>query len=159
MPSSDVLLADGTIGVLRPITPEDRDDVMRLHEGLSSDERPAALLQRQQVCGAAVRRTRHGLVRRRRRCWHSGCGGTDRLVGIATAEVVEPTSAEIAFVVSDAAHGLGIATLLLEHLAAAGACRRCPAVHRRGSRGQRADAPGDEGRRVQRSPGATTTAS
>ena len=43
----------------------------------------------------------------------------DRLIGLATAEVVDPESAEIAFVVSDAAHGLGIATLLLEHLAAA----------------------------------------
>ena len=42
----------------------------------------------------------------------------DRLLGLVTAERIDRTSAEIAFVVTDSEHGLGIATLLLEHLTA-----------------------------------------
>jgi GNAT superfamily N-acetyltransferase len=45
--------------------------------------------------------------------WHES-----RLAGLATAELIDRESAEIAFVVTDSEHGLGIATLLLEHLAA-----------------------------------------
>jgi GNAT superfamily N-acetyltransferase len=44
--------------------------------------------------------------------WHQS-----RLAGLATAEFIDRESAEIAFVVTDSEHGLGIATLLLEHLA------------------------------------------
>ena len=45
-------------------------------------------------------------------------------MGLATAEVFDAESAEIAFVGPDDAHGLGIATLLLEHLAAAARAAR-----------------------------------
>ncbi len=41
------------------------------------------------------------------------------IVGFATAEVLDATTAEISFMVADAEHGQGIGTLLVEHLAAA----------------------------------------
>ena len=116
--ASDVLLADGTIGVLRPVTPDDRDDVLHLHEGLSPDNARLRFFSVSRV--AATRYVDHVMSS----CedgpvlalglWRHG-----RLDGVATAEIVDAESAEIAFVVSDAVHGLGIATLLLEHLAAA----------------------------------------
>ena len=37
VPVHDVLLADGTIAVIRSLTPEDRDQVLALHEGVSED--------------------------------------------------------------------------------------------------------------------------
>ena len=43
-----------------------------------------------------------------------------KLVALGTAEPLEDGTAEIAFLVADECHGLGIGSLLLEHLAAAG---------------------------------------
>ena len=51
--------------------------------------------------------------------WRSGCGDVDASWAWRPPRPSTCESAEIAFVVSDAVHGLGIATLLLEHLAAA----------------------------------------
>ena len=42
-----------------------------------------------------------------------------RLLALATAEPVRPDTAEVSFLVEDGRHGLGIGSLLLEHLAAA----------------------------------------
>jgi acyl-CoA synthetase (NDP forming)/GNAT superfamily N-acetyltransferase len=116
--SSDVLLADGSIGVLRPVCAADRPDVLRLHEGLSPDNIRLRFFSVSR--DAASRYVDHVMA---------SCDGgqvlalglwlQDGLAGVATAETVDAETAEIAFVVSDAAHGLGIATLLLEHLAAA----------------------------------------
>ncbi len=116
--SSDVLLADGSIGVLRPIAAADRDDVIRLHDDLSNDDvrlrffsvsRSSVTQYVEHVMTSCV----DGLV------LALGLWQRDRLVGVATAEIFDMESAEIAFVVSEEVHGLGIATLLLEHLAAA----------------------------------------
>lgn len=115
---SDVLLADGTVGVLRPVTSGDRADVVRLHEELSMENVRLRFFSVSRL--AATRYVDHvmascdGGVVLALGLWRHG-----RLVGVATAEITDAESAEIAFVVSDAAHGLGIATLLLEHLAAA----------------------------------------
>ena len=43
----------------------------------------------------------------------------DALVGLASAEQIDPGSAEVSFLVADSVHGRGLGTLLLEHLAAA----------------------------------------
>jgi acyl-CoA synthetase (NDP forming)/GNAT superfamily N-acetyltransferase len=116
--SSDVLLADGSVGVLRRITPDDRDAVARLHDALSSEN---VRLRFFSVGTFAV----HAYVEHVMASCEGGCVlalglWRDRdLRGVATAELLDAESAEIAFVVSDATHGLGIATLLLEHLAAA----------------------------------------
>jgi acyl-CoA synthetase (NDP forming)/GNAT superfamily N-acetyltransferase len=113
-----VLLADGTVGVLRPVTSSDRADVLHLHDGLSAENVRLRFFSVSRL--AATRYVDHVMAS----CdggavlalglWRHG-----ELVGVATAESTDTESAEIAFVVSDAAHGLGIATLLLEHLAAA----------------------------------------
>ena len=117
LPPSDVLLKDGTVGVVRRVSSVDRDEVALLHEGLALDSirmrfftisRVAADVYVEHVlssceCGSLLAL---GL-------WHRS-----RLAGLATAEFIDRESAEIAFVVTDHEHGLGIATLLLEHLAA-----------------------------------------
>jgi len=115
--SSDVLLADGTVGRVRRVTASDRDEVLRLHETLGTDalrlrffnlSRSAARAYADHVVTSCEDGTVLGL----------GLWRQDRLAGLATAELVDETTADIAFVVSDAEHGHGIATLLLEHLAA-----------------------------------------
>ena len=37
VPASDVLLADGTIAVIRSLRPDDRDQLLALHESVSHD--------------------------------------------------------------------------------------------------------------------------
>ena len=116
--SSDVLLADGTIGVLRPLTPGDAEELLRLHEGLSSENLRLRFFSVSRV--AAPRYVDHVIsASESGRVLALGLWRHDHLEGVATAELGDDDSAEIAFVVSDAAHGRGIATLLLEHLAAA----------------------------------------
>ena len=115
---SDVLLADGTVGRLRLVTTSDRSDVAHLHEGLSPENHRLRFFSVNRAAAPAY--VDHVMA---------SCDGGDvlalglwrrgLLVGVATAELCGAGSAEIAFVVTDAAHGLGIATLLLEHLAAA----------------------------------------
>jgi acyl-CoA synthetase (NDP forming)/RimJ/RimL family protein N-acetyltransferase len=117
--ASDVLLADGTVGVLRPVVPADRDDVVGLHESLSPENvrlrffsvsRSAATTYAEHVMATCDSGRVLALG-----VWQHG-----RLLGVASAEALDvPDAAEIAFVVSDDTHGLGVATLLLEHLAAA----------------------------------------
>jgi acyl-CoA synthetase (NDP forming)/GNAT superfamily N-acetyltransferase len=110
-------LADGTVGVLRPITADDRDDVARLHEGLSPENSRLRFFSVSKL--AAPKYVEHLMAAHGAELLALGLWRRGRLMGVATAEVSDPPSAEIAFVVSDDAHGLGIATLLLEHLAAA----------------------------------------
>ncbi len=115
---SDVLLADGTVGRLRSVTVADRDDVAGLHEGLSPENLRLRFFSVNRAAAPTyvdhVMASCEGGAVLALGLWRRGL-----LVGVATAESCGADSAEIAFVVSDAAHGLGIATLLLEHLAAA----------------------------------------
>ncbi len=115
---SDVLLADGTVGLIRPLTVGDRPAVRRLHEGLSAEN---VRLRFFSVSTFAVTTYVDHVLDS---CEDGsvlalGLWRHEHLMGLGTAEVAGPQSAEIAFVVSDQAHGLGMATLLLEHLAAA----------------------------------------
>ena len=116
---SDVLLSDGSIAVVRPMTAEDHDALVSLHDGVEDE---------------SVRRRFFTLNRDAGRSYveHLVAASGDstialvateqgRLVAVATAEVVSSDSAEVAFLVSDAARGLGLGSLLLEHIAAA--CR------------------------------------
>lgn len=116
-PSSDVLLTDGSIGVVRRVGAADVEDVERLHEELTSDNLRMRFFN-------VSRHAAHEYVTH----VMSGCDHGDvvalglwrdhHLAGLGTAELVDGQTAEIAFVVSDVEHGRGIATLLLEHLAA-----------------------------------------
>ena len=73
--SSDVLLVDGTVGVVRRLTSGDRDGVAQLHEGLSPEN---VRLRFFSVSRARRTATSNTSWRRARPepCWHSGCGGT-----------------------------------------------------------------------------------
>ena len=111
---ADVLLADGSIAVIRPLRPEDALALHELHERVSDEAirlrffsvaRHAAHAYVDHVLDdpetLALVADRHG-----------------RLVGFATAEPMTPTRSEVSFLVADDMRGHGVATLLLEHLAA-----------------------------------------
>ena len=118
VPRHDVLLADGAIAVVRPLDPaHDRAPLDALHHGATTESLRlrfftttprAADSYVEHVCTAPPEET-ITLV--------AETGG--EVVALATAEVSSPTVAEVAFLVSDALHGHGIASILLEHLAAA----------------------------------------
>ena len=114
LPPADVLLVDGSIAVVRPLTFDDGPALHELHDQVSDEAirlrffsaaRHAAhvyvdhLLADDNVLALVAER--HG-----------------QLVGLATAELLGASRAEVAFLVADDARGLGIGTLLLEHIAA-----------------------------------------
>src|SRR4051794_29438404 len=111
---ADVLLADGSIAVVRPLSAEDGPALHDLHEQVSDDAIRLRFF-------SVSRRAAHTYV-------NHVLEATDtlslvaeqhgRLVGLATAEPMSPTRAEVAFLVADHARGRGVGTLLLEHLAA-----------------------------------------
>ena len=116
---ADVLLTDGSVAVVRGVRSEDHDGLAALHEGASL----ASLRMRFFAVGLKAGHdyvehlfdpdlpTVASLVVTVR----------DRIVALGTAEPVSPDTAEVAFLVEDERHGLGLGSLLLEHLAAA--CR------------------------------------
>src|SRR5512132_3459978 len=116
-PTVDVLLADGRIATVRPVLATDQAALVKLHEDVSDDN---ARLRFFGVNHAAARRYAEHLG--------ATAGSAEvlalvavldgELVGVASAEVLDDHRAEMSVLVSDAAHGLGIGTLLLEHLAA-----------------------------------------
>jgi acyl-CoA synthetase (NDP forming)/GNAT superfamily N-acetyltransferase len=116
---ADVLLADGRIAAIRPLTPDDRDGLMTLHEA-AGDE--SLRLRFFSLSRDAARAYVDHLM--------SGSGDTvatlvatvgGTIVATAVAERIGPDVAEAAFLVADAEHRHGLGSLLLEHLAAA--CR------------------------------------
>lgn len=113
---ADVLLADGSIATIRPAAPDDVSALDALHAGISDDNlrlrfftasRAAARAYVEHLAGATD--TLILVVER-----------AGVLVAVGTAEPAGPDVAEVAFLVDDAQHGLGLGSLLLEHLAAAG---------------------------------------
>jgi acyl-CoA synthetase (NDP forming)/L-amino acid N-acyltransferase YncA len=113
---ADVLLADGTIGRVRVATPDDTEALSALHAGMSPDNLRMRFF-------SPSRRAAEEYVQHLRR--DSGplallVERQGRVVALATAEPIEPEVAEVAFVVDDTLHGVGLGSLLLEHLAAAG---------------------------------------
>jgi acyl-CoA synthetase (NDP forming)/GNAT superfamily N-acetyltransferase len=116
VPPADVLMADGGIAVIRPLSRDDRDALVALHESVSEDTLRLRFFSPSRAAGRAY--VDHlfdpaniesvGLVAQVR----------GRLVGLATAELLAPDTAEVAFLVSDELRGRGLGSLLLEHLAA-----------------------------------------
>lgn len=114
---ADVLLRDGRPVHLRPITPADGDALRRFHRSLS----PQTVYLRfftpkPELSDADVERFTHvdhvdrvALV------------VVDRgdLVGVGRFDALGDGSAEVAFVIRDDVQGLGLGSILLEHLAAA----------------------------------------
>jgi len=116
VPPADVLLADGTIAVIRTLRPEDRAAVEELHESVSVDTlrlrffTASRLASRQYVEHVFDETSSRSVAM-------VGVVGR-RIAALATAEVLSEDTAEVAFLVSDQDHGRGLGSLLLEHLAA-----------------------------------------
>lgn len=109
-----VLLADGSDASIRELEASDRAGVERLFMTADKDD----LYTRFFTLGTTM------ITRHIEHLFGDGPGTTsyvverdDRLLGIADVELLDPGSAEVAFFVAGDAHGLGIATLLLERAA------------------------------------------
>jgi acyl-CoA synthetase (NDP forming)/GNAT superfamily N-acetyltransferase len=116
---ADVLLSDGRIAVIRPVTDSDRDGLIALHDAAGDES------LRLRFFGPG-RAAAHAYVEH----LMAGSGDTvaslvatvgGSIVAMATAAREGPDVAEAAFLVADAEHRHGLGSLLLEHLAAA--CR------------------------------------
>jgi acyl-CoA synthetase (NDP forming)/GNAT superfamily N-acetyltransferase len=115
---ADVLLADGSVGVVRTLGPEDREALLTLHDEVGLDSLRLRFFSASREAGHAyvehlLSHHEAGQVLALALWYH------DRLVGLATAERnPDVTEAEVSFLVADEMRGHGVGTLLLEHLAA-----------------------------------------
>lgn len=116
--TADVVLSDGGTARIRPVGPEDVQELSAFHRRLSNDtihlryftakpELPARVAQRSttvdHVDQVVLIAELHGTI-----------------IGVASySRCAERSAAEVAFTVADEHHGRGIGTILLEHLAAA----------------------------------------
>ncbi len=118
LPAADVLLADGTVAVIREMRPDDRAGLEALHESVSD----ASLRLR---FFATSRRAGHDYVAHLFEVDSATTMASlvatvhGEIVALATAERLGPDVAEVAFLVADSLRGRGVGSLLLEHLAAA----------------------------------------
>ena len=118
--TADVLLADGSIAVIRSMRSEDRADLDLLHGEASDDSirwRFFAVSRKTAQDYVEHLFSEHGPEA----CLVATVGG--RIVAVATAEAgatEDAATAEVAFLVADPWHGRGLGSLMLEHLAARG---------------------------------------
>ncbi|MCR6032873.1 GNAT family N-acetyltransferase [Nocardioides sp. zg-579] len=111
---ADVLLADGSIAVVRALRQSDGPALHDLHESVSDE----AIRMRffSSARHAAHRYVDTMLASESTLALVAEARG--ELLGLATAEPLDAATAEVAFLVADAARGRGVGTLLLEHVAA-----------------------------------------
>ena len=125
---ADVLLADGSIAVVRPLRAADGPALHELHERVSDDAIRLRFF-------TAARHAAHAYVDhvlgRRRDTSRSSPSSTVGWSGSPPPSRWTPTRCEVAFLVADDARGLGVGTLLLEHLAALALVARHHAVRGR----------------------------
>jgi acyl-CoA synthetase (NDP forming)/GNAT superfamily N-acetyltransferase len=114
----DVLLADGRVALIRPVRQTDLEALLELHERASDESvrlrfftvsRATGRTYVEHLCDPVDPNHLVALV---------ALIGDD-ILAVASAETIGPETADISFLVADFAHGLGLGTLLLEHLAAA----------------------------------------
>jgi acyl-CoA synthetase (NDP forming)/GNAT superfamily N-acetyltransferase len=115
-PPSDVLLADGAIAVIRSLDPGDRAQLLALHEGVSQDTLRLRFFSLSPAAGRAYVARLFDPSNRESVALVAVLRG--RISALATAELLSPERAEVAFLVSDQERGRGLGSLLLEHLAA-----------------------------------------
>lgn len=111
---ADVLLADGTLAVVRPLRSEDAASLHDLHDQVSDE----AIRMR---FFAPSRQAAHDYVDhllRREGTLSLVAEVRGEIVGLGTAEPIDERTCEVAFLVADKTRGQGVGTLLLEHLAA-----------------------------------------
>ncbi|MGW2220468.1 bifunctional acetate--CoA ligase family protein/GNAT family N-acetyltransferase [Nonomuraea sp. NPDC001684] len=110
----DVLLRDGGIAHVRPLLPTDRD---ALHELVDRSSERSAYLR----FFTGGRNTAHSYMDRVTSAGYEGhalvATMRDRLVGVAEYIPMDERRADLAILIDDAAHGHGLGTLLLEHVA------------------------------------------
>jgi RimJ/RimL family protein N-acetyltransferase len=113
--SDAVLLLDGSIATLRPLRPDDRERLSILFASCSA----TSLYTRFFSTGRAmVEPHLDHLFDRASDALTYVVEQGDRIIGVADVETCDPSTSEIAFLVADDRHGLGIATHLLERAAA-----------------------------------------
>lgn len=115
---ADVLLADGTIAVIRSLRADDRDAVLELHESVSVDTLRLRFFSPSREAGRHY--VRHLFAPDNTASAALVAVIRGRVAGLATAELLSPDTAEVAFLVADEDRGRGLGSLLLEHLAALG---------------------------------------
>ena len=114
---ADIALRDGSAAHLRPILPTDAEALQDFHQRQSEHSRylrffaPMPKLSRRDL-------ERFTHVDHHDRVAFVVLLGTD-IVAVGRYDRTEPDSAEVAFNVSDSRQGTGLASVLLEHLAAA----------------------------------------
>ncbi len=113
---ADVVLRDGTVTHVRPITPADGDALRRFHNAQS----PESIYLRffaplRELSDRDVHRFTH--VDHRDRVALVATLG-DEIIGVGRYDRITPTEAEVAFNISDHSQGKGIGSVMLEHLAA-----------------------------------------
>lgn len=114
LPPADVLLSDGTLGVVRRLKPDDGPALHALHAAMSDESVRLRFFSLARE--AAHHYVDHVLADPTSLSLVAEASG--RLVALATAEPLRPGVSEVAFLVADDFRGHGLGTLLLEHLAA-----------------------------------------
>ncbi len=116
---TDVVLSDGQTVHVRPIVPDDAERLVRFHSRQSPESIYFRYFSpRPELSERDVHRFTH--VDHHDRVAFVALAG-DELIAVARYERYRGTdTAEVAFFIDDAHHGRGLATLLLEYLAAAG---------------------------------------
>jgi acyl-CoA synthetase (NDP forming)/RimJ/RimL family protein N-acetyltransferase len=114
---ADVVLRDGGVAHLRPITPRDAEALQRMHVAQSAESNFLRFF-------TPMPRLTEKLLQQFTQVDHTNqvaivalIGG--EIVGLANYDRVDEQQAEVAFNVSDAHQGRGLGSVLLEHLAAA----------------------------------------
>ena len=115
-PGVDALLADGDVVVIRALQADDHDALLDLHRRADAN---SLRLRFFTANPAAGQQYAEGLVARLAEVIALVAARRGLLIGVAVAEPIRADAAEVAFLVDPIAQGLGIGTLLLEHLAAA----------------------------------------
>src|SRR6476469_7141025 len=104
---ADVVLRDGTVAHVRPITPDDAEGIRHFHSLQSAESiylrffAPLRELSERDIYRVALVATLDG-----------------EIIGIGRYDRIDPGSAEVAFNISDHYQGKGIGSVMLEHLAA-----------------------------------------
>ncbi|VXC12511.1 GNAT family N-acetyltransferase [Aeromicrobium sp. 9AM] len=114
MSPSRVVLADGSLAEIRSLRSADRPAVTALFDSCSEENLYTRFFS---VGHGAVARHVDHLFDRNPDTRTYVMVKAGRLIGIADVERVDESTSEIAFLVADDSHGLGVATLLLERAA------------------------------------------
>ncbi|ADG74591.1 GCN5-related N-acetyltransferase [Cellulomonas flavigena DSM 20109] len=121
---ADVVLTDGSTTRLRPIRPDDADALQAFHVGQSERStylRFFATLERlpERDLERLVNVDHVARVALVAVSGSPGSGEPERILGVARYDAYGAETAEVAFNIADAHQGKGLASVLLEHLAAA----------------------------------------